>query len=48
MYEVVWQEFNKSGRLVTKCKSFNTAESMEKHIDKLFKKDNFHTILATR
>lgn len=48
MKEVAWQEFNKSGKLVTKRKSFNTAEAMEKYIEKLFEKDNFYTILATR
>lgn len=48
MFEVAWQEFNKSGRLVTKRKSFKTAEAMEKFIEKLFEKDNFYNILATR
>lgn len=48
MKEVAWQEFNKNDRLVTKRKSFKTAEAMEKFIEKLFEKDNFHTILATR
>lgn len=48
MFEIVWQEFNKSDRLVTKRKSFKTAEAMEKFIEKVSEKDNFYTILATR
>lgn len=48
MFEVVWQEFNKSDRLVTKRKSFKTSEAMEKFIEKVSEKDNFCTILATR
>lgn len=48
MFEMVWQEFNKSDRLVTKRKSFKTAEAMEKFIEKVSEKDNFYTILATR
>lgn len=48
MFEVVWQEFNKSDRLVTKRKSFKTSEAMEKFIEKVSEKDNFYTILATR
>lgn len=48
MREIAWQEFNKSGRLVTKRKSFKTTETMEKFIEKVSGKDNFYTILATR
>ena len=48
MKEIVWQEFNKSDRIVTKRKSFKTSEAMEKFIAKLTEKDNFYTILATR
>lgn len=48
MFEVVWQEFNKNDRLVTKRKSFKTTEAMEKFIEKVSEKDNFYTILATR
>ena len=48
MKEIAWQEFNKSGRLATKHKSFNTEKAMEKYMEKLFEKDNFYTILATR
>ena len=46
--EIVWQEFNKSDRLVTKRKSFKTDEALEKFIEKLTEKGNFHSILATR
>lgn len=48
MFEVMWQEFNKSDRLVTKRKSFKTTEAMEKFIEKVSENDNFYTILATR
>lgn len=48
MKEIAWQEFNKSDKLVTKCKSFKTDEALEKFIEKLTKKDNFYAILATR
>ncbi len=48
MSEVMWQEFSKSDKLVTKRKSFKTAEAMQCFIEMLFQKDNFYTILATR
>lgn len=48
MFEVVWQEFNKGDRLVTKRKGFKTTEAMEKFIEKVSEKDNFYTIIATR
>lgn len=48
MNEIVWQEFNKSDRLVTKRKSFKNSEALEKFIEKLTEKDNFYTIIAMR
>ena len=48
MKELMWQEFNKSDRLVTKRKTFKTDEAMQKFIEKLIEKENFYTILATR
>lgn len=48
MKEIVWQEFNKSDRIVTKRKSFKAEEAMQKFIEKVIEKDNFYTILATR
>ena len=48
MKEIMWQEFNKSDKLVTKRKSFKSSEALEKFIEKLTEKDNFYTILATR
>lgn len=48
MKELMWQEFDKNDRLVTKRKSFKSGEAMEKFIEKLTGKDNFYTILATR
>ena len=47
-YEVSWQEFNKSDRIVAKSRAFATEEAREKFIDKLTEKDNFYTILAYR
>lgn len=48
MKELMWQEFNKSDRLITKRKTFKTDEAMQKFIEKLIEKENFYTILATR
>lgn len=47
-YEVCWQEFNASGRLVTKRKSFKTERAFNKFVEKLFKKDSFYKIFAYR
>lgn len=46
--EVVWMEFTKSGKLTQKRRGFKTAEAMERFIQKLFDKDSFYKILATR
>lgn len=48
MFEVVWIEVDKSDRIVSKRKSFKTQLERDKFIDKLFDKDNFLNILATR
>ena len=48
MREIAWQEFNKSGKLVTKRKSFQTDAALERFVEKLFNKDNYYTILAMR
>ena len=48
MFEVAWQEFNKSGRLVVKRKCFKDERAMERFVQKLFQKDSFYQILATR
>lgn len=48
MNEIMWQEINKSDRIVTKRKTFKSREAMQKFIEKLTGKDNFCTILATR
>ena len=45
---VCWQEFNKRDQIVTKQKSFPTEDAMLRFVEKLFEKDNFYTILATR
>ena len=48
MNELAWQEYNKSGRIVTKRKTFKTDAAMERFIEKLVDKDNFYQILAYR
>ena len=48
MKELMWQEFNKSDRLVTKRKTFKTDEAMQKFIEKLIEKENFYIMLATK
>lgn len=48
MKEIMWQEFNKSDRLVTKRKTFKTEKAMQEFIEKLIEKENFYTMLATR
>lgn len=47
MHEVTWNEVNKKDQIVTKRKSFKTAQALEKFIEKLVEKDNFYGILAT-
>lgn len=47
-YEVAWQEFDKHDRLVTKRKAFKTEAAFDRFIERLFEKDNFYKILATR
>lgn len=47
MRELVWQEVNRRDQIVTKRKSFETAEKLDKFIEKLVDKDNFLGILAT-
>ena len=48
MKEIMWQEFNKSDRLVTKRKTFKTEKAMQEFIEKLIEKENFYIMLATR
>lgn len=45
---VAWQEFTKSGRLVTRSKSFSSERAMSRFIEKLFVKDGFYQIIAMR
>jgi hypothetical protein len=46
MFEVIWQEFNHSDRIVTLRKRFKTEEAMLRFVDKLHAKDNFWQILS--
>lgn len=48
MYEVVYQEIDKRGKIATKRKTFKTESAMQKFIEKLREKDSFYAILATR
>lgn len=48
MNEVAWMEINRKGEVVTKRKSFNSQAAAQKFIEKLFEKDNFYSIVATR
>lgn len=48
MTEIVWQEIKKNGEIVTKQRTFKTEKAAEKFIEKLYDKDNFYNILATR
>lgn len=48
MFEIAWKEVTKTDRIVVKRKAFKTEEAREKFIEKLFDKDNFLEILATR
>ena len=47
MYGIRWQEFNKKDQLVMKEKYFETEKALNKFIEKLMQKDNFHSIYAT-
>jgi len=47
MYGIRWQEFNKKDQLVMKEKYFETEKALNKFIEKLIQKDNFHSIYAT-
>ena len=47
-HEITWQEFSKSGQIVTKRKEFKTEKAMQKFIEKLYLKDNFYMMLGTR
>ena len=46
MYGIRWQEFNKKDQLVMKEKYFETEKALNKFIEKLIHKDNFHSIYA--
>jgi len=46
MYGIRWQEFNKKDQLVMKEKYFETEKALNKFIEKLTQKDNFHSIYA--
>lgn len=48
MFEVVWQEFNRGGAIVTKRKAFRTKAGLDRFIKRLYEKDNFWQILGTR
>ena len=47
-FEVAWSEFAKSGKIVTKRKSFKTEAARENFLNKLFEKDNFCELYGLR
>ena len=48
MFEIMWQEISKTGKITTKRKSFNTEAARDKFIDKLTEKDSFYQIIGYR
>jgi hypothetical protein len=45
--EVVWQEFTRSGGIVTKRKQFRDVPgAVEKFVERLDRKDNFYRVLT--
>ena len=48
MFEVAWQEFNKSDRIVTKRKAFKTEAARDSFVEKLYEKDNFYSLIGIR
>lgn len=48
MKEICWQEFTKSGSIVTKRREFKTEAAATTFIEKLYDKDSFYRVLATR
>ena len=48
MKEICWKEFSKTGRLVIKRKEFKSESAAQMFLAKLYQKDNFYSIVATR
>ena len=46
MFEVIWQEFNRQARIVTKRRAFRSESAMQRFIDKLHNKDNFWQMIG--
>jgi len=46
-FAVRWMEFNRRDQLVGKQKEFKTEQALNKFIDKLVEKPQFHSIVAT-
>ena len=46
MFEIIWQEFNRKARVITKCKHFRSYPAMVKFMDKIEGKDNFWQIIG--
>lgn len=48
MFEIAWKEIDRTDRLVVKRKAFKSEAAMNRFIEKLFDKDNFLGLIATR
>lgn len=48
MYEIMWQEISKTGKITTKRKGFKTEAALDKFIDKITVKDSFYQIIGYR
>jgi hypothetical protein len=46
-YGLRWNEFNKKGELVAKERWFDSEESRERFLDKLYSKESFHSVSST-
>ena len=48
MWEIAWQEWSGSGRLVSKRRAFKTEAALDRFLVKLEEKDSFHCIIGYR
>ena len=43
---IVWTEFDRQDRLITKSREFKTSKALEAFVKRLEQKDNFNEIIA--
>ena len=48
VYEIMWQEFDRDDRIVTKRKSFKTEKGRSQFMERIMYKASFYCILGTR